>query len=106
MGTESTVRKRYWAKHKAQVVVRLLRGEDLELVSRELGVTAAELSDWRDTFLDGGESGLKPRPARESVEVGRLQSKIGEQAMEIELLREKIARLEQNRPLAHRRSRK
>lgn len=106
MRADSPVRKRYWAKHKAQVVLRLLRGEDLELVSRELGVTAAELSDWRDTFLEGGASGLKPRPAKENVEVDRLQSKIGEQAMEIELLREKIARMEQNRPLAHRRSRK
>ena len=82
------------------------RGEDIELVSRELGVPAAEVSEWRDTFLEGGESVLKPRPAGEGVEVDRLQSKIGEQAMEIKLLREKIARMEQNRPVAHRRSRK
>jgi transposase len=40
-------------------VLRLLRGEDLELVSRELGVTAAELSGWRDQFLAGGEASLK-----------------------------------------------
>jgi len=106
MGNESTRRKRYWAKHKAQVVIRLLRGEDLEHVSRELGVTAAELSEWRHTFLESGESGLKPRPARENVEVDRLQSKISEQAMEIELLREKLARMERNRPLAQMRSRK
>jgi len=64
MGNESTCRKRYWAKHKAQAVIRLLRGEDLEHVRRKPGVTAAELSKWRDTFLEGGESGLKPRPAR------------------------------------------
>jgi len=106
MGNDSTVRKRFWAKHKAQTVLRLLRGEDLELVSRDIGVTAAELSEWRDTFLEGGESGLKPRPAKESIELNRLQSKIGEQAMEIELLREKIARMEKSRPLAPRRSRK
>lgn len=49
---------------------------------------------------------MEPRPDKEHVEVDRLQSKIGEQAMEIELLREKIARMEQNRPLAHRRPRK
>jgi len=40
MGNESAGRKRYWAKHKAQVVLRLLRGEDLDFVSRELGITA------------------------------------------------------------------
>ena len=78
----------------------------LNCVSRELGLTAAELSEWRDTFLEGGESGLRPRSAKESVEVDRLQSKVGEQAMEIELLQEQNARMERNRPLAHRRSRK
>lgn len=98
--------RRFWAKHKAQAVLRLLGGEDIEHLSRELGVTAAALSEWRDAFLQSGETGLKPRPAKESVEVERLQSKIGEQAMEIELLRERIARMEQNRPLARRRSRR
>ena len=106
MEIEGGAPKRFWARHKTQAVLRLLRGEDVDLVSRELGVTAATLSQWRDTFLDAGESGLKPHPVKDSVEVGRLREKIGEQAMENELLREKIARLEQNRPLAHRRSRK
>ena len=106
MQREEGAPKRFWARHKTQAVLRLLRGEDIDLVSRELGVTAATLSQWRDTFLEVGESGLKPQPARESIEVGRLREKIGEQAMENELLREKIARLEQNRPLARGRSRK
>lgn len=87
-------------------MLRLLGGEDIEHLSRELGVTAAVLSEWREAFFKGGESGLKPLPIKESVEVERLQSKIGERAMEIELLRERIARMEQNRPLARRRSRK
>src|ERR1700760_3018674 len=51
------------AGRKREAVLRLLRGEDLELVSRELGVTAAELSGWRDRFLAGGEASLKRRPA-------------------------------------------
>jgi hypothetical protein len=106
MQREEGATKRFWARHKTQAVLRLLRGEDIDLVSRELGVTAATLSQWRDIFLEAGESGLKPHPVKESVEVGRLREKIGEQAMENELLREKIARLEQNRPLARGRSRK
>lgn len=106
MQSEGGAPKRFWARHKTQAVLRLLRGEDIDLVSRELGVTAATFSQWRDTFLEAGESGLKPPPDKESVEVGRLREKIGEQAMENELLREKIARLEQNRPLARGRSRK
>lgn len=106
MQREEGAPERFWARHKTQAVLRLLRGEDIDLVSRELGVTAATLAQWRDTFLEAGESGLKPHPVKESVEVGRLREKIGEQAMENELLREKIARLEQNRPLARGRSRK
>ena len=48
---------------------------------------------------------MKPPPAREGVELDQLQSKIGEQAMEIKLLRDNIARMAQNRPLAPRRLR-
>ena len=40
------------------------------------------------------------------VKEAELREKIGDQAMENELLREKIARMEHNRPLALRRSRK
>lgn len=44
MGNWPTGGRRYWAKHKAHVVLGLLRGEDLELAGRELGVTAEVLS--------------------------------------------------------------
>ncbi len=45
-------------QRKREAVLRLLRGEDLELVSRSLGVTAATLSGWREAFLAGGEASL------------------------------------------------
>ena len=57
-------RRRMSAKRKQGAVLRLLRGEDLELVSRELGVTAAELSAWREGFLAAGEASLKAGRAR------------------------------------------
>jgi Helix-turn-helix domain len=89
------------ARRKQEAVLRLLRGEDLELVSRELGVTAAELSGWRDQFLAGGEASLKSRPAdAREAEIGRLQAKVGELTMATELLEAKIERLEEHRPLA------
>ena len=50
-GPAPTPRRRMSAGRKREAVLRLLRGEDLELVSRELGVTAAELSGWREAFL-------------------------------------------------------
>ena len=45
-------------QRKMAAVLRLLRGEDLELVSRSLGVTAATLSNWRDAFPAAGEAAL------------------------------------------------
>ncbi len=44
-------RRRMSARRKQETVLRLLRGENLELLSRELGVTAAEVSGWRAAFL-------------------------------------------------------
>jgi hypothetical protein len=95
------------ARLKQEAVLRLLRGEDLELVSRELGVTAAELSGWREAFLAAGEAALKTRPAdARDGEIGRLKEKVGDLTMANELLEAKIERLETARPLAQRRSRR
>lgn len=46
--------RRMTAKRKQEAVLRVLRGEPLETVARELHVTAADLSRWRDGFLEGG----------------------------------------------------
>jgi hypothetical protein len=105
-GETKAARKRFWAQHKTDAVLRLLRGEDIETLSRELGVTAAKISQWRDTFLAGGAESLKKRSPAEEAEYKRLNEKIGEQTMEIELLREKIRLLEAKDPLGWRRSRK
>jgi transposase len=100
-------RRRMSARRKRETVLRLLRGEDLELVSRELGATAAEPSGWRDQFLAGGEASLRSRPAdARDGEIGRLKEKVGELTMATELLEAKIGRLETARPLARRRSRR
>jgi len=100
-------RRRMSARRKQDAVLRLLRGEDLELVSRDLGVIAAELSGWREAFLAGGEASLKCRPAdARDAEIGRLKEKVGDLTMANELLGGKIERLETRRPLARRRSRR
>ncbi len=105
-GETPAVPQRFWAQHKSEAVLRVLRGEDIETLSRELGVTAGKISQWRTAFLAGGAQSLKKRSAAEDAEVKRLNEKIGEQTMEIELLREKIRLLEGKLPLARRRSRK
>jgi transposase len=100
-------RRRMSAKRKRGAVSRRLRGEDLELVSRELGVTAAELSAWREGFLAAGEASLKTRPADgRDVGIGRLKAKVGDLTMANELLATEIEHLEAGRPLARRRSRR
>jgi hypothetical protein len=100
-------RRRMSARRKREAVLRLLRGEDLELVSREFGATAAALSGWRDQFLAGGEASLRSRPAdARDAEIGRLKEKVGELTMANELLGAKIEHSEAHRPLARRRSRR
>src|SRR5512139_117899 len=91
-------------QRKSAAVLRLLRGEDLETVSRGLGVTAATLSGWRETFLAAGEAALSTKPASgEELESERLKAKLGAALIERDLLNEKIALLEANRPLARKR---
>ena len=99
--------QRWSLARKHEGVLRLLRGEDLEILSRALGVTAATLSGWQDTFVAAGEASLATRStAGEALETERLKAKLGEMLLERELLDAKIAALEANRPLARRRSRR
>ncbi len=101
--------KRWSAKRKQEVVLRLLRGEGLDTLSRETGQPASTLSEWRDAFLESGLSGLKQRshdPRVEALEKERkaLQAKVGELLMDKELLEMRVARHEGELPFAKRRS--
>ena len=86
-------------QRKRDAVLRLLRGEDLETLSRALGVTAATLTGWQDSFLAAGEASLATRPTDgEALENERLKAKLGEMLLERELLEAKIAALEAKPP--------
>jgi hypothetical protein len=100
-------RGRFSAKRKMAAVIRLLRGEDLDRLSRELRVTAATLSLWREEFVVGEQANLKTRqPTAQDEEILRLKAMIGDLTMRNELLRERARALEANLPLAQRRSRR
>src|ERR1700744_2392871 len=102
--TDPQDRGRFSARRKTEAVLRLLRGEDLDTLSRELGVTAATLSGWRDAFLDGGTAAMKSRPSDDrDEEIARLRSKVGQLTMDNELLGTRCQRLESGRPFASRR---
>jgi transposase-like protein len=89
---------------KSEAVLRLLRGEDLKLISREVGVTAATLSSWREDFLAGGQAAFKSRQAVErDDEVARLRAKVGELTMDNELL---LQRCRADRPFVPTRRKK
>ena len=99
--------QRFSAQKKTAVVLRLLRGETLDLLSRELGIPAARIATWREAFLDAGQEAMKQRPlASRDQELGRLGAKLGASTMDIELLHAKSGRLEAGRPLRPRRSRR
>jgi len=95
--------QRWSVARKREVVLRLLRGESVELLSRELGIPIFKLEQWRqkvDATLDGA---LKEREAETaSTELAAAMQRIGELSMEVELLR---ARMERPGPLVRRRSR-
>ena len=102
--TDAQDRGRFSARRKTEAVLRLLRGEDLDALSRELGVIASTLAGWREDFLDGGTAAMKSRPADDrDEEIARLRSKVGQLTMDNELLGTKCQHLESGRPFASRR---
>lgn len=83
-----------WSKRrKTEVVMRLMRGESLDDVSREVGVEISRLERWRDKAIRGLEEGLRERegdPVQTALD--EANRRIGELSMEVELLREKARR--------------
>ena len=98
-------RGRFSSRKKMDVVLRVLRGDDLDRVSREAGITAATVSEWRDQFLASGQAGLKSRATDgRDDELARLKALVGELTMRLELSREAVQRLRGGVPLATGRS--
>ncbi len=94
--------KRWSAGRKKQVVLRLLRGESVDAISRELAVPIYRLEEWRDRALAGIDAGLKERdndPVEKQLDDAN--RRIGELVMENEILRKER---QAKRPLVGRRS--
>jgi hypothetical protein len=95
-GSASRQDKGRWSsRRKTEVVLRLLRGETLDALSRELGVSSARLAEWRDEAIAAMQAGLQSRePDHRDGFIHDLKAKVGDQAMQIELLEKKIEILE------------
>jgi hypothetical protein len=101
MAKSKAERGRFSSRKKGEAVLRLMRGEDMDLVSRDLGITAATLSAWRDHFVAGGQASLKSRAADgRDAELARLKALVGDLTMRLELSREAVSRLRGGAPLA------
>lgn len=96
--------RRWSAGRKREVVLRLLRGEPLDAVSREIGVEVYRLEEWRERALAGIEASLRDRNGDPlQAELDKAMQHIGELSMEVELLRKER---DLQRPFVQRRSRK
>ena len=95
--------QRWSASRKREVVLRLMRGESAELLSRELGLPLFKLEQWRQRAEAALEGALKEREGDPADgQLAAAMQRIGELTMENELLR---AKMERPGPLARRRLR-
>ena len=58
---DASTPRRFSAACKVAAVTRLLHGEPLEVIARELNVTVARLSEWRERALAAAASAMKER---------------------------------------------
>jgi hypothetical protein len=85
--------KRWTATRKMEVILRLMKGESIDLLSREVGVPASEIETWHQAVIKGAEAALKVRiddPLQAELDLAK--RRIGELSMENELLRERSRR--------------
>ena len=95
--------KRWTVGRKKEAVMRLLQGEDIDDLSRELGVAVSTLDMWKELVVENMEELLKPQKSNPlHKELARAKKQIGELSMQVELL--EIAR--SMRPFPGRRSKK
>lgn len=85
--------QRWSLGRKREVVLRMLRGEPLSGLSRELGIELYRLEQWKERALAGLDAGLRERGGdpREG-QLDAAMKRIGELNMEVELLRERCRR--------------
>jgi len=87
-------RGRFSLQRKTDAVMRVLRGELIDIVSREFGVSASTLSQWRDEFIEGGKQNLKSRgPDSAEAQESKFRNIIADQAVDLEILRRALKKV-------------
>jgi len=82
--------KRISASKKEEIVLRLLQGESINELSRELKISVPEIESWKNSFLLAAKEGLKSKgkdPLEKELELAK--KTIGELTMELNLHKKK-----------------
>jgi transposase-like protein len=85
--------QRWTAKRRVALVVSILKGEtSVAEAARKHGLTVAEIEDWQERLVLGAENALRTRPKEDEAlkdeQIKKLQRKIGELVVDIDILRE------------------
>lgn len=85
--------QRWTAKRRAALVLSILKGETTAVeAARKHDLTVADIESWRDTFLLAAENALRSRPKDEEAlhqeQVKKLERKVGQLIMELDIARE------------------
>ena len=88
--------QRWTAKRRAALVLSILKGETTAVeAARKHDLTVAEIESWRDTFLLAAENALRSRPKDEEAlhqeQLKKLERKVGQLVMELDIAREALA---------------
>lgn len=90
---ESNEVQRWTAKRKAAAVLDVIKSKTTpaQLARQHGTLTVAQIEQWVDDFLAGGEEHLRAHPrdleARHEAEMKKLYAKIGEQSLHIDVLK-------------------
>lgn len=107
-------RRRFGREVKLAAVERMLAGENVTALAKELGVVATMLYHWRAKYLSGGAAALRspgqhPRtaavgPPREPADlvqaqarIAELERKVGQQQLELDFFRTALRQVREKR---------
>ena len=87
--------QRWTAKRRVALVLSILRGEtSVQEAARKHDLTVAEVEEWKDRFLLAAENALRSRPKDEDAlkdeQIKKLERKVGQLVMELDIAREAL----------------
>jgi len=87
--------QRWTSKRRAALVLSILKGEtSVQEAARKHGLTVSEIEDWKERFLLAAENALRSRPKDEEAlkdeRIKKLERKIGEMVLDMDILREGV----------------